>query len=388
MPDGSLHVPPEIAATFHPAANIFPLMAGAAFDDLVADIKKNGLLHPIVEMGDAILDGRNRYLACTAAGVSIRTVKYKGRDPVGYVVAANLHRRHLNESQRAMVAARMATMPQGGRTDLAEISAMSQPQAAALLGVDRRTLQHAKKVQDKGAPRLVERVDAGEVAVSVAAKLADLPEHEQVALADAPEAVLRNAAKAARRGRRERDLGDATRAASAAIGSKLYGVIYADPPWRFEPYSRDTGLDRSADNHYPTMTIDDIRSLEIPVADDAVLFLWATVPMLPEALSVMSAWGFAYKSHCVWVKDRMGTGYWFRNCHELLLVGTRGKVPAPAPGQQFNSFIDAPIGEHSSKPAAFAEMIEELFPNAALLEMFARAPRLGWDVWGNEVAVV
>lgn len=106
--------------------------------------------------------------------------------------------------------------------------------------------------------------------------------------------------------------------------------------------------------------------------------------MLPEALSVMAAWKFNYKSHCIWVKDRLGTGYWFRTKHELLLVGTRGDIPAPAPGTQFASIIEAATGAHSAKPMAFAEMIEELFPTLPAMEMFARAPRVGWDVWGNE----
>jgi N6-adenosine-specific RNA methylase IME4 len=117
-----------------------------------------------------------------------------------------------------------------------------------------------------------------------------------------------------------------------------------------------------------------------------VLFLWATVPMLPEALDVMGAWGFAYKSHFVWMKDRPGTGYWNRNQHELLLVGTRGEVPAPAPGTQYASVVPAKVTRHSAKPQAFAEMIEELFPNTPAIELFARAPRLGWDTWGNQVS--
>ena len=126
--------------------------------------------------------------------------------------------------------------------------------------------------------------------------------------------------------------------------------------------------------------------MAVPAAPDCVLFLWATAPMLPEALTVMDAWGFAYKSHCVWVKDRIGTGYWFRNKHELLLVGTRGKVPAPAQGEQYTSIIDATLGKHSEKPACFAEMIEEMFPNVPAVELFARGQRLGWEVWGNEAA--
>jgi N6-adenosine-specific RNA methylase IME4 len=195
---------------------------------------------------------------------------------------------------------------------------------------------------------------------------------------------LRALAKRVSRGVRERALADATRAASTRIGTSLYNVIYADPPWRFEPYSRTTGMDRAADNHYPTMDLEAICAMQIPAAEDCVLFLWATVPMLPEALAVVAAWGFVYRSHFVWLKDRIGTGYWNRNQHELLLVGTRGDIPAPAPGEQYTSVLSAPAGEHSAKPPAFAEMIEELFPSLPALEMFARAPRLGWEVWGNE----
>lgn len=186
-----------------------------------------------------------------------------------------------------------------------------------------------------------------------------------------------------KRGRRQERI-DTLACAESVEG--IYHVIYADPPWRFEPFSRDSGMDRAADNHYPTMDLEAIKALEVPAASDAVLFLWATAPMLPEALEVMAAWGFEYKSHCVWVKNITGTGYWFRSLHELLLVGTRGNIPAPAPGEQYASVIELNVGEHSAKPMGFAEMIEELYPGLRLLEMFARAPRLGWTVWGNEAA--
>lgn len=185
------------------------------------------------------------------------------------------------------------------------------------------------------------------------------------------------------RAARERELA----ARQEALPGKRYGVIYADPEWRFEVYSRETGMDRAADNHYPTSETDAIcaRPVGDIAADDCVLFLWATVPMLPDALRVMGAWGFAYKSHCIWKKDRMGTGYWFRNWHELLLVGTKGdELPAPAMGTQFPSVIDAPVGEHSEKPDAFYELIEAYFPSLPKIELNARRARSGWDRWGLE----
>jgi N6-adenosine-specific RNA methylase IME4 len=169
-----------------------------------------------------------------------------------------------------------------------------------------------------------------------------------------------------------------------AVMQAVYGVIYADPSWRFEPWSRTTGMDRAPENHYGSMPLDEIKAIPVPVAPDSALFLWATQPMLPQALEVMAAWGFTYVSHWVWEKDRIGLGYWSRNVHELLLIGTRGDVPAPLPGQQLESIIQAPRGEHSAKPEVFARIIEQMFPDVPKLEMFARSRREGWDVWGNE----
>ena len=196
--------------------------------------------------------------------------------------------------------------------------------------------------------------------------------------------LLKAGEKKLARDEKEAALAEKMRAAAASLGQGSFGVIYADPPWRFEPYSRDTGMDRAADNHYPTMDVEAIAAMDVPAADDCVLFLWATAPMLPQALDVMSAWGFAYKSQIIWAKDRIGTGYWARNKHEILLIGTRGNIPAPAPGTQPESIIQAPVGAHSAKPAIFAELIERLFPTLPKIEMFARISRPGWHGWGAE----
>lgn len=202
-------------------------------------------------------------------------------------------------------------------------------------------------------------------------------------------------AKKARREEREQLLGEkiaSGNAAMAAAGAegRRYGVIYADPEWRFEPYSRETGMDRAADNHYPTSSLDVIKSRPVNAiaAHDSVLFLWATRPMLPQALAVIEAWGFAYKSCTVWGKQRAGNargpGYIFSDESEILLYATRGHVPAPAPGLQWPSLIIAPIGRHSEKPARFHELIEAYFPSLPKIELNARQRRPGWEVWGAE----
>ena len=184
-----------------------------------------------------------------------------------------------------------------------------------------------------------------------------------------------------RRIQRERQLGGR----QCALPAQKFGVILADPEWRFEPWSRTTGMDRAADNHYATSALNVITSRNVGsiAADDCVLFLWATAPMLPHALAVMEAWGFAYRSQLVWVKAKppphlekliCGTGYWFRNAHELLLVGARGKIPAPAMGTQWPSVIFWPPEAHSAKPPIILEMIEHYFPTLPKIELNRRGP--------------
>lgn len=196
-----------------------------------------------------------------------------------------------------------------------------------------------------------------------------------------PQKDLSTSQKKARRADRERELGQKI----MALPDAKFGVIYADPEWRFETRS-DGGLDRAADNHYPTSELAAIKARDVGslAADDCVLFLWVTVPMLVEGLDVMQAWGFKYVTNFAWIKGRMGTGYWNRNEHELLLVGTRGAVVPPAMGEQYSSVIDEVRGEHSAKPIGAYDIIESYYPTLPKIELNARIARPGWVRWGYE----
>jgi N6-adenosine-specific RNA methylase IME4 len=191
-------------------------------------------------------------------------------------------------------------------------------------------------------------------------------------------------AKQAHRARKEIDLAAKIR----ALPDRRFGLILADPPWRFEVRSRETGLDRDAANHYPVMTLDKIKTLDVPsiAANDCVLALWGTAPMILHAHETMSAWGFAYRSQAIWVKDRIGLGFWFRGKHEHLLLGVRGNPPAPAPGMNFPSVFEARAREHSRKPDEAYAILEAYFPTVPRVELFARAgtARPGWSYWGPE----
>jgi N6-adenosine-specific RNA methylase IME4 len=378
----------------HALANLFPLMNTRALAELSADIKSHGLREPIITLDGKILDGRNRFRACAKARVKPRFKSYSGKDPLAFVFSINLKRRHLNESQRAWVASKLATMKQGARTDLepsANLRKVDQATAATMLNVSERSIQSAIVVRDHGTLELQRAVEQGHLAVSLGAKAAMLPKIKQRLIAARAENgksnAVRTVIKQGVRRQHEKNLG----ARQIALPSKKYGVIYADPEWKFEMWGEPGSVKSCPEYHFATSTLTLIkrRKVERISADDCTLFLWATVPMLPQALEVMAAWGFAYKSHFVWIKNKVGTGYWNRNAHELLLVGSKGNPPLPAMGTQSRSFIEAPVGRHSEKPEAFLELIERTFPTLPKIELNRRGrARPGWDAWGNEAQAV
>jgi N6-adenosine-specific RNA methylase IME4 len=227
-------------------------------------------------------------------------------------------------------------------------------------------------------------LDKGDELDALAKLMSEAPEAREaliVRAAAGEKGSAKTAAKQQRRAAREAELA----AKIIALPAEKFGVIYADPEWRFEPWSRETGMDRAADNHFATSEIDAIKARDVRsiAADDCVLFLWSTAPMQPQAYEVMAAWGFDYKSQTIWDKGELGTGYWFRNRHEVLLVGTLGAIPAPALGTQWPSIIEAPVGQHSEKPKRFHDLIEAYFPNLPKIELNARRSRTGWASWGT-----
>jgi N6-adenosine-specific RNA methylase IME4 len=159
-----------------------------------------------------------------------------------------------------------------------------------------------------------------------------------------------------------------------------FGTIYADPPWPYDKAPR-----RGAAIHeYPLMPLAQLAALPVRdlAASQAHLHLWATSPMLPEAFSVLAAWGFDYKSTFVWVKPgQPGTGHYWRNSHELLLLGVRGGLTARQ--KNLRSWLEVARRSHSEKPERVRDLVEQLSPGP-YLELFGRAAVPGWTVFGNE----
>jgi ParB-like chromosome segregation protein Spo0J len=255
------------------------------------------------------------------------------------------------------------------------------------------------------------------------AKLSEPKRDELIARAVAGDAVTaKTAVKGEARAAREADLGEKIAAGNLAVPDKKYGMILTDWPRKPWAWSEETGFDRAPDNHYVTQkfrwAIDElapmIRKLAAP---DAMLVMWTTAASLIDDIEIMVEAGFCalrprgpdgrllrdengepldavspgggtYRSHQVWDKELRGTGRWFIDRHELVLVGVRGNIPCPAPGTQALSLFSARRGEPSVKPDFVADEIDRLWPNLPKIELFARRARPGWDRWGADAPVL
>ncbi len=178
-----------------------------------------------------------------------------------------------------------------------------------------------------------------------------------------------------------------------ALGGQKFQTILADPPWQFQNRTGKMAPEHKRLARYPTLTLDEICDMPVEALADtpAHLYLWVPNALLPDGLKVMEHWGFAYKSNLVWYKirkdggpDRRGVGFYFRNVTEILLFGVRGKhARTLAPGRSQENILVTQKREHSRKPDEQYDLIERC-SFGHKLELFARGPRPGWTVWGNQ----
>ena len=195
LPDGK-----SIGAQFHPLCAMFPPMGRDEFDALVEDVKANGVRRPVVLFDGMILDGRHRYLAARECGAGYRTVEFTGTDPVAFVISENLQRRHLNTSQRAMIAAKLANMPRGRPSDNSADLRISSTadEAAERLNVSPRMVETARTVEREAAPEVRQMVEVGEVSATAAADVSMLPVERQAEIAAEGPKAVRDAAREVR----------------------------------------------------------------------------------------------------------------------------------------------------------------------------------------------
>lgn len=344
---------------FHEVANIFPLLTGTEYVVLREDIKSNGLIEPIVLYEGKILDGRNRYTACLDIGIEPQCEEYSGKQsPLDYVISKNLHRRHLNETQRAVVASHLAKLSDGGNRKTeqsANLHSETWQSAADKMNVSRRTVANVKAIE-RDAPELLPKMESGEMSVNKA-----IQESRKREVRINLESIEVKQAK-------------------EIVG--IYDVIVIDPPWEMQKIERDVAPNQVKFD-YPTMTEEELQELKIPAADDCHVWLWTTHKYLPTALKLLECWGLKYVCTFVWHKPGgfQPFGLPQYNCEFALYA--RNGTPEFIDQKDFMVCFNAPRRGHSIKPEEFYTVIRRVTAGRRL-DMFNRRVIEGFDTWGNE----
>jgi N6-adenosine-specific RNA methylase IME4 len=376
----------------HPAADLFPMMTSAEIDQLAADIQQRGQIHPILTTGDnLVLDGRNRLEACRRAGVEPYVLVWDGdgdpfASPTAFVLSANLHRRHLNESQRALVGADAeplfaAEAKARQKAQLKKGTTVPPPAPLAPRGANGKTEPEAKGKAAEAAANAVgastRQVERAKSVVKKRPEVRELIREGKKTLGQVEKQI-----------RKEEQLKNVLEY-RPPVGT--YAVIVADVPWKYE--DQLDGSDQARGGlPYPPMELDEICKLKPPAAADCALWFWVTNSHLIDgsAARVLEAWGFEPKTLLTWRKvdkagnDRFGSGHYLRNCTEHVILAVRGR-PLVQGADQVNIF-DAPRARHSEKPSRFFEIAEKVTPcpPEARLEWFAIGERRGWVTSGSE----
>lgn len=337
----------------HSYADLFPMMNDSEFKELKKDIKENGFLpdQQILVYDDKILDGRNRYKACKELGIEPQLKEWKGKNALQYVISTNVHRRHMNESQRAMVGSKIANLSLGDNQHTASAHMPTQKEVSQMLNIGERNLRIAKEITKK-RPEAVKEIEFGKLKLGAVYREIKLEEQEKQIEKLIPEKEIEG----------------------------VYDIIVMDPPWN---YGREYDPENSrVASPYPEMNQAKLKEIKIPANKDSILFLWTTHQFIWEAKELLSEWGFEYKAIIVWDKEKMGMGSWLRMQCEFCLVGVKGKPLWKA--KDIRDIIREARTKHSKKPESFYNMIEDKFAGRKL-DYFARMAREGWDVYGDEI---
>lgn len=380
---------------------IRPLSA-EEFEKLKTNVLAEGIRDPLVTWQGILLDGYHRYKIAQECGLEYKTVEVElpDRDAAKeWILINQLGRRNLTEQEASYYRGKLysARKQQGARTDLTSGKNYQKLNSAQELGrqygVSEKTIRN-----DEQFSRAVDKVasEVGDDAKqAILSGKASVPKERVEQLIDinleAPKYIepilngslsIADAVRQIKRADRIEKIVQKTAEPLDGIG--VFPVIYADPPWEYEHPISDS---RRIENQYPTMSLDAIMSLPVNdiAADDAILFLWATTPLLRKGLLVMQAWGFDYRTSMVWVKPSIGPGQWVRQRHEYLLIGVRGDIPTPKGEDKPDSVIEAPREEHSKKPEIVYDIIERMYPELPKVELFSRRKRENWAAWGNEI---
>lgn len=370
-----LKIDPEFQA-------LIPPLTSGELTQLEQNLLRDGCREPLVVWKDEgiLLDGHNRHAICTKHGLSFKTAElpFPDRDAAKeWVIFNQFGRRNLNAFQRAEIALKLEpyiaarakqqqirkpkTQP-SVRQNSDEQGLVTNRRLAKLAGLSHDTIHRVRVISQLGTDAVKDKLRRSRISIH---------------------SVYRQLRNIERKRKHAQMLLEASRGDAPLHVERRASVILADPPWEYS-FANPIYIKP----RYPTMGVEALCSLPVPdvCESDAILFLWSPSTMLPTALKVMEAWGFTYKTSAVWVKNRAGLGFYFRQKHELLLVGIKGQMPTPVATDRPESVIVAPRTRHSAKPEVVHDLIERMYPAYVKLELFARKPRAGFLAWGNQLA--
>lgn len=350
----------------HEYANLFPMMTDEELQQLCESMRAGyDETSPIVLYGGKILDGRNRQRAADVVGIIPLYRDFIGSDKeaLDFVIRHNLTRRHLNETQRAVVGSRLANMERGGdgsnqhsKSANLHNSKVSQSEAATMMNVSPRMVATVKAIE-KAAPELMPELEAGRMSANEAQKIVKQTKRAEEIKVQVKEIESNKYLPPAGK----------------------FDVITIDPPW---PYGTQYDpLGRRAANPYPEMSLEEIEAIELPSSDNCILWLWTTHKFMRDSFALLDAWGFRDVAIVTWVKDRMGLGSWLRSQSEFCIMAVKGNPTVNLTNQ--TTIINGPLREHSRKPDEFYSMVDKLCTGYKI-DWFSREKREGWAQFGND----
>lgn len=391
----------------HPAAALFPMINATKWPAFVDDIRENGqrekIVRVLVDGLWVILDGRNRLSACLEIGVEPKFREFgeessDGDDPIAFVTSVNVQRRHLDETELAYIGLELVPMyeKQAKERQRAGVTATlregdkgtAAEHAARAVGISARSMESALRVKRDADPELLEASrDRGQMAVSAAAELAKLPkdkQREQLAKADGRKITLGKARSIVNQERKRDVVRSINEQQVDTMPEGPFRLIVCDWPWLYDNSDQHEG----SRGHipYPGMSTDEALAMapkldELAHEDGCILGFWTTNAFMPDAVRIVEAWGFTWRTIRTWDKGRDGIGTWCRSRTEHLIIAERGDVEHTL--NEVSTLIAEARREHSRKPEEPMAAFEKHCPGP-MLEMFAREPRSGWARWGAE----
>jgi len=372
--------------------NLIPPLSLEELSALEASIKQEGCRDPLIVWNNTIIDGHHRYAICNKYGISFNVIEKPELetelDVKLWMINNQFSRRNLPTETRLALAYKFKEfeVERARERKLANLKQFSeQTKTTEISDIEAQPVGHREELEkdDRSRGALGEIAKRAGVSHTTAEQYDAIQrkgtEEQKAEVAEGKSSIKKVYTKIQKAERLEKN-----KATEWPKGK--YRVIYADPPWQYGD-ERAGGNHGGAVDHYNTMGINELKNMPIVslAEDNAVLFLWATAPLLPEALELINAWGFKYKTNFIWDKVKHNMGHYNSVRHELLLIATKGSC-TPDNVQLFDSVQSIKrTDRHSEKPEEFRKIIDTLYTYGNKLEMFARKQVEGWEVFGNEL---